>query len=115
MTGREIARRIERLQRLGAPSARERVALWLRTSLPFANIVVIALAIPFAVKSGMRGSQGRTQTFAYALSLAFLYWGLTSVCQSFGEHGRIPAWLAGWGSNFFFGVIALWRLQRTVA
>jgi lipopolysaccharide export system permease protein len=113
MTGREIVRRIERLQRLGAPSARERVALQLKASLPFANIIVIALAIPFAVKSGMRGSQGRTQTFAYALSLAFLYWGLTSVCQSFGEHGRMPPWLAAWTSNFLFGGLAIWRLRQT--
>jgi lipopolysaccharide export system permease protein len=113
MTGREILRRIERLQRLGASTNKERVALHLKTALPFANLVVIALAIPFALRSGARGSQGRAQTFGYALALAFFYWGLTSIGQSFGEHGRIPAWVAAWSANWVFGFVAAWRLARS--
>jgi lipopolysaccharide export system permease protein len=109
MTGRETLRRIKRLRRMGAASYKEQVALQLKTALPFANMIVIALAIPFAV--GM-GHQGRTQTFAYALALAFLYWGTTSICQSFGEQGRIPPWTAAWAANGLFSVLAFWMVRR---
>ena len=62
-------------------------------ALPFANMIVIALAIPYALRSG---AHARAQNFSYALGSAFLYWGTTSICQSFGEHGQMPAWLAAW-------------------
>jgi len=110
MTGHEIVRRIRRLRSLGAGTDRERVALQLRVALPFANMVVIALGIPFAVRTG---HQGRTQTFSYALALAFLYWGMTSICQSFGEQGRMPAWVAAWASNVAFTMLAAWMLTDT--
>lgn len=104
MTGPEIVRRIHRLRRQGAVSSRERVALHLRLALPFANVVVIALGIPFALRMGHKG---RTQTFSYALGLAFLYWGMTSICQSFGEQGHMPPWMAAWASNATFTLLAL--------
>jgi len=112
MTGREIVRRIRRLRLLGAPVHKEEVALDMRIALPFANLIVILIAIPFAMSSNQK-TQNRTQTFSYAFALAFLFWGFTSICQSFGEQGRIPAWVAAWMSNGVFGLIASWRLIRT--
>src|SRR5262249_48849356 len=73
MTWRELRQRAVRLQRRGAPAHKEWVAWNLRVALPFANVIVIALAIPYALRSG---AQGRTQNFSYALALAFLYWGM---------------------------------------
>ena len=90
-------------QRLGASTHKEQVAWHMRLALPFANMIVIALAIPFALRSG---THGRTQNFSYALALAFLYWGMTSICQSFGEQGQMPAWLAAWMSNLLFFTLA---------
>ncbi len=109
MTGRELVERTERLKRLGAPTDKERVAWHMRLALPFANVIVIALAIPYALRSG---AHGRTQNFSYALALAFFYWGVTSVCQSYGEQGQMPAWLSAWMSNFVFAGVAGWRLLR---
>jgi lipopolysaccharide export system permease protein len=109
MTGRELLDRAERLKRLGAPIHRENVAWHMRLALPYANVLVIALAIPYALRSGV---QGRVQNFSYALSLAFFYWGITSVCQSFGEQGQMPAWMAAWMSNFLFSGLATWRLAQ---
>ncbi len=111
MTGAEIIERAARLRRLGVSTFKERVALQLKLALPWANVVVILLGIPFALRSG---KHGRTQTFAYALGVAFLYWGLTSVCQSFGEAGRIPPWVAGWTSNATFSVMAIYLMQRVI-
>ena len=112
MTGGELVRRIRRLRLLGAPIYKELVALHMRIALPFSNLIVIAIAIPFAMRSSQK-TQNRTQTFGYAFGVAFIFWGFTSMCQSFGEQGRIPAWLAAWMSNILFGCLAWWRLYRT--
>ena len=109
MTGRELLERTERLRRLGAHTDKERVAWHMRLALPFANVIVIVLAIPYALRSA---AHARAQNFSYALALAFFYWGVASVCQSFGEHGQIPAWLAAWAANIVFSILALWRLAR---
>jgi lipopolysaccharide export system permease protein len=94
---------------LGVPTNQEEVALQMKIALPFAHLVVIALGIPFALKSSRKG---KIQTFGYALMVAFIYWGTASVCQSIGEQGHIPAWLAAWTSNFMFTAIGLVLLRR---
>lgn len=109
MTGREILRRIRKLQQIGAPRDREEVAFQMKLALPFANLLVIALAIPFALRSGRKG---RTQTFTYALAVTFFYWGFISICQSLGEQGRIPAWMAAWTANVVFTGFAGWMLYQ---
>src|SRR4029077_16165465 len=86
MTGQEILRQIRRVRALGVPINRESMSLHMKIALPFAHLVVIALGIPFALRSTHKG---RIQTFGYALGMAFLYWGLMSTCQSFGEHGTL--------------------------
>jgi len=109
MTGRELLRQITRLDTLGAPSHRERVAFHMRIALPFANLVVIALSIPLAMKSKQRN---RAQTFSYAFGIAFLFWGSASVWQSIGEQGHLPAWMVAWMSNVIFLAFAFWRMRR---
>jgi lipopolysaccharide export system permease protein len=109
MTGRELLKRAERLKIRGAPVHEERVAYHMRLALPFANIVVVLLAIPFALRSGV---QARTQNFTYAMVLAFLYWGSASFFRSVGEQGRIMPWVAAWMSNAIFLTFAGWKLFR---
>lgn len=108
MTGGEMVRRMRRLRLLGAPIHRERVALHMRIALPFANIIVIAIGIPFALRSHQKS---RTQTFTYAILIAFLFWGFASVFKSLGEQNRLPAWMAAWAANGIFGLYAVWRLR----
>ena len=110
MTAREIILRIQRLRDLGVPVNREEVALQMKIALPFAHLVVIALGIPFALRGH---NKGKVQTFGYALGVAFIYWGTVSACQSLGEQGHVPAWVAAWIANFLFSGIAfglLWQV-----
>jgi len=107
MTWRELLVRMDRLRTMGAPVNKERVSWHMRMALPFANVIVIVLAIPYALKSA---GHARAQNFSYALALAFLYWGVTSICQSFGEQGQMPAWLSAWTANFLFAAYAFLRL-----
>lgn len=109
MTGKEIIARIKRLRGLGVPISKEQVALQTKIALPFAHLVVITLAIPFALRSAR---QGKLQTFGYALGVAFMYWGSVSVGQSFGEQGYLPAWLAAWLPNFIFLGVGSWLMRK---
>jgi lipopolysaccharide export system permease protein len=111
MTAGQIVNRIKRLKELGVPVNREEVALQMKIALPFAHVVVIALAIPFALRSNQ---QSKVQTFGYALVMAFLYWGAVSVFQSVGEQGHLPAWLAAWSSNFIFAGVAFGLFQKAL-
>jgi len=110
MTHGEIRRRIRQLHELGIPAFREEVALHLQVALPFANVVVILLGIPFALGSLHKGN---VQTIAYAFGATFLYWGIASIFQSYGEQGFLPGWVAAWAPNCIFGTLAVWMLQRT--
>ena len=107
MTHRQIVQRIRHLQEIGVPSSKEQVALHLQYALPFANVVVILLGIPFALSSRKKGN---VQAISYAFGAMFLYWGAVSVFQSFGERGHIPAWVSAWSANFIFGAAAVWLL-----
>jgi len=98
------------LTELGIPSSKEQVSLQLQFALPFANVVVILLGIPFAYRSLQKGN---VQSIAYACGATFLYWGTVSVFQSYGEQGFFPAWVSAWTPNFIFGIMAVWLLQRT--
>ncbi len=111
MTAHELRRRIKRLKQLGTKTASEQTAYHLRMALPFANVVVVALGIPFAVRQGRKG---RLQTFAYALLASFVYWGCVSVFQSFGEQGTLPATLAAWLPNILFAGVSVGLFRKAV-
>lgn len=110
MTHRELQWRIRHLHELGIPAFKEQVALHLQFALPFANIVVILLGIPFALGGLKKGS---VQAIFYAFGATFFYWGTVSVFQSLGEQGHLLAWVSAWAPNLIFGVLAVWMLQRT--
>jgi lipopolysaccharide export LptBFGC system permease protein LptF len=110
MTHRELEQRIRHLHELGIPSFKEQVALHTQFALPFANVVVILLGIPFALKSLEKGS---VQAISYACGATFFYWGTVSVFQSLGEQGHLLAWASAWAPNCIFGTLAVWLLQRT--
>jgi len=111
MTHAELRGRIRHLTDLGIPSSKERVALHMQFALPFANIMVILLGIPFALN---KLREGNVHSIAYAFGATFLYWGTVSVFQSYGEHGVMAAWVAAWAANVIFGVLAIWLLRRAL-
>lgn len=111
MTSHELRRRIKRLKQLGVKTTVEQTAYHLRIALPFANLVVIALGIPFAVR---QGRHGRVQTFAYALFASFLYWGCVSICESLGDQGSVPPVIAAWMANGVFAVVAAFLFKKAV-
>ena len=88
---------------------------WLYTKLhgrfagPFACLVVVFVAIPFAAGSGRRNV---FVGVAASISIFFVYFVLQQVGLTFGETGWLPSWLGAWFPNLFFGIGGLVMMAR---
>jgi lipopolysaccharide export system permease protein len=88
---------------------------WLYTKLhgrfagPFACLVVVFVAIPFAAGSGRRNI---FVGVAASIFIFFAYFVLQQVGLTFGETGWMPSWLGAWFPNLFFGIGGLLMMSR---
>ena len=83
----------------------------LKLASPFSLFVFTTLAIPFAC---LGGRAGRLAIYLPALLLYLFYFLLLTILYSLGSQGIIQSWLAAWGSNMFFGTLALVLLVTLV-
>lgn len=99
---------IEKLKRSGFSPTAYVVDLYAKTSVPLISFVVALLAIPFAFRAQPTG--GIVSSLGLSLALGFVYWILVSMGISLGHAGKIPAVVAAWGPNLFFGAVGtyLW-------
>ena len=78
-----------------------------KLALPLANVVLILIALPFAVNYGRSPglSLGMSVLIAVAYYLVFL------LARSMGGLGILPPALAAWSANLIFAFVG-WRLMR---
>jgi lipopolysaccharide export system permease protein len=85
-------------------------ASWLFTKLhgrlaaPWTCLVVVLIAIPFGAASGRRNL---FVGVAGSIFICFTYFVIQQVGLALGSGGHLPAWLAAWLPNLFFGVTGL--------
>ena len=88
---------------------------WIYTKLhgrfagPFACLVVVLVAIPFAAASGRRNV---FVGVAASILIFFTYYILQQLGFTFGETGKVPPWLGAWLPNLFFALGSLWMIAR---
>lgn len=113
MSSRDLKAYITRLGASSREATRKlRVELHNKLAFPFANLVVVLLAVPLAVSSTRDGTLFGTGT-AIAVSLAF--YGAHAVLLAMGKGGALPPAAAAWGANALFGALGLWLLRRRLA
>jgi len=76
----------------------------LKVAIPFTFFVFTVLAVPFAC---LNARAGRLAVFLPALLMYFAYFLLLTLLYALGTQGLVAPWLAAWGSNFFFGGLAV--------
>ncbi len=108
MNFQELSGYIKRLQKMGFNPQSELIGLHNKISVPFANLVVILIGIPFAVRQ-RRG--GILIGFGNALAICFIYYLLQSVGSVLGE-SFIPAILGAWFANVILTVYGIINLRR---
>lgn len=107
----ELREHIKRLQKMGFNPQAELVNLHNKSSLPFANLVVILIGIPFAIR---QRKSGILVGFANALAICLIYYLLQAVGNVLGEN-LIPAILGAWFANTIFavyGIIGLFQVPH---
>ncbi|RJP23622.1 MAG: YjgP/YjgQ family permease [Candidatus Abyssobacteria bacterium SURF_5] len=99
---RGLHHQIKNLERSGYDAQRLKVQYYSQFAVPAANIIVIFLALPFALEC-RRG--GLATGFALSLIAALLYYGTFQIGMTLGKGGSLPAVLSAWLANIlFFGI-----------
>jgi len=82
-----------------------------RLAAPWTCLVVVLIAIPFGAASGRRNL---FVGVAGSIFICFSYFVIQSVSLALGSapNGHLPAWLAAWLPNIFFGVTGLVLMAR---
>ncbi len=112
MTYAELDDHIERMERAGKDPAKERVELDLKVSVPLANLIVILIGAPLAIRTARSGT---ALGFGVAVLLGFVLWGFIAVGRAFGQRGVVSPFMAAFLPNIIFGVaglILVWRVNR---
>lgn len=109
MTFRELARYVETLENTGVGADKERVELYLKISVPLANLVVIFLGAPLALSSHR---SGLAYGFGIAVLLGFMLWGALAVGRAFGQNGTLPPIPAAFLPDFVFTIVGLVMVYR---
>jgi LPS export ABC transporter permease LptG/LPS export ABC transporter permease LptF len=98
------------LSQSGFDTMRLRVELWHKLAYPLMAVVMAALAIPFALSMGRRGS---LTGIAVAIAVTLAYFVVDGLFGALGDVNYLPAALAAWSSDLFFGLVGGYLLLRT--
>jgi LPS export ABC transporter permease LptG/LPS export ABC transporter permease LptF len=98
------------LRQSGFDTMRLRVELWHKMAYPLMAIVMAALAIPFALSMGRRGS---LTGIAVAIAVTLAYFVVDGLFGALGDVNYLPAALAAWSSDLLFGLVGGYLLLRT--
>lgn len=101
---------IAQLAENGFDSTRYRVDLRGKQAFPFVNLVMVLMGIPFAL--GHNRSAGIARGVFISLILGLLYFLVFSVSISLGRVGVLAPWLAAWGANLLFLIVALYLFSN---
>jgi len=101
---------IDSLKRTGASRlGRPLVLYYSKFSYPFANLILILLAVPFA---SVRRRGGQAVQLGIGLMFAFIYLALMKLIEPFGYAGTISPWVAAWSPHIVFAAFSLLVLLR---
>lgn len=104
---------IESLKRSGANNTgRTRVGFYNKFSYPFANLIVVLIAVPLA---SVRRKGGQAVQIGLGLLVSFLYLAAIKVIEPFGYENTLSPAVAAWlphGLFFLLGVYLLIRARK---
>ncbi len=106
----ELDRYIRDLRQSGFDTKRLSVQLNRKLAFPLITLVMAALAVPFALSMGKRGS---LTGIAAAIGLAICYWMIASTFEALGDVNMLPAMVAAWSPDLLFALAGGYLLLRT--
>ena len=110
MTFGELDRYIRDLRQSGFDTKQLSVQLNRKLAFPLITLVMAALAIPFSLSIGKRGS---LTGIAAAIGLAIGYWMIRSTFEALGDVNMLPSMVAAWSPDLLFALVGSYLLLRT--
>ncbi|MBU3741641.1 MAG: YjgP/YjgQ family permease [Candidatus Kapabacteria bacterium] len=110
MTFDEVRDLIETLRKGGKNTRVQEIGYQSEWSLPFANFIVVLIAVPFA---SVRRRGGMAAQIAAGMGISFVYIAFTLVGQAWGAASSLPTAAVAWSANVVFFVIGIVNLVRT--
>ncbi|MBU4376110.1 MAG: LptF/LptG family permease [Candidatus Omnitrophica bacterium] len=111
MSSAELKKCIGYLSFVGGTTVRNlKVDLHQKFALPFANLIVILVASPFAFRTNRRG--GVIMGICISIAMVLGYYVIMSVSLAFGKAGFIPPFLSAWCPNIIFAAAGLILILR---
>jgi lipopolysaccharide export system permease protein len=107
---RELRDLIRLSRRAGGNLASREVDLQLKLSVPFANLLFIFLAMPFALRS-----ERQADTYVHVvlcLLAAILYWVGNVSAKTMAQNGLLNPVVAAWSANVIFLAISIFILRK---
>ncbi|HEV8375708.1 MAG TPA: LptF/LptG family permease, partial [Candidatus Polarisedimenticolia bacterium] len=104
---------IKDLERRGYAVQELQVDLHEKIALPFISVVMVILGLPFAFRSGNKGS---LYGIGLAIALVVFYYSTFAVLSALGQVGFLPPFLAAWAPNILFtgtGIYMMLTVVRT--
>jgi lipopolysaccharide export system permease protein len=107
---REFKKHINQLKTLGKNTVFPKILLHARFASIFSHIVVMMIAIPFAV--GSERKLNKILSFIFAVCAALIYWCIQAITQSLGENLILSPIIAAWIPNIIFFIIGIYLLIK---
>ena len=106
----QLDRYIRDLRQSGFDTKRLSIALWDKISYPLTAVIMVILAIPFALSMGRRGSIAGV---AIAIGVALAYRVIDGLFGAMGNVNYLPASMAAWSADILFALAGGYLLLRT--
>jgi lipopolysaccharide export system permease protein len=100
----ELYKYVKLKERSGQLVAKEATDLDLKISFPLVNFIIVLFGAPIAANPKR---SGLAIGFAISLFIAFVYYTLIRMAQSFGYSEKLPPLLAAWVTNILFAVLGV--------
>jgi LPS export ABC transporter permease LptF/LPS export ABC transporter permease LptG len=109
MSAWELRAYTNELAQSGFDVARLLVQFYRKFSFPLIAFVVTLIGIPFALTTGRKGA---ISGIALSITIALLYWSLSSLFEAMGNLHQLPPLVAAWSPDVFFGLGGAYLLLR---
>lgn len=105
----ELAQYVKMKKRAGQIVAKENTDLHIKIAFPLVNFIIVLFGAPIAANPRR---SGLVMGFAISLFIAFVYYTLIKMGQSFGYSEKLPPLVAAWGANVLFAILGVVLLIR---
>ncbi len=109
MSYTELRTYVQKIQSSGYDATRYLVDLYAKLSHPFLNLIMVLIAIPFALKTGRSG--GVALSVGISVLIGFSYGVVYYLSLSIGKSGVLPPFAAVWTPTVLFGLAGIFTLM----